>query len=83
MPVADAITRLKAKLKEIPNASKEHGPDVEILQFTEFGPVLAVRAYTHTDHYWQVYFDINKAIVAVGSEAGYPPVERTLKMRQP
>jgi len=83
VPVADAITRLKAKLKEIPNASKEHGPDVEILQFTEFGPVLAVRAYTHTDHYWQVYFDINKAIVAVGSEAGYPPVERTLKMRQP
>ena len=32
---------------------------------------------------WQVYFDINKAIVAVGSEAGYPPVERAIKMRQP
>ena len=45
------------------------------------GPVLAVRPYTHTDHYWQVYFDANKAIVAVGGEAPYPPIERTLKLR--
>jgi hypothetical protein len=45
-------------------------------------PVLAVRPYTHT-HYWQVHFDTNKAIVAVGGEGKYPPVERTLKMKQP
>jgi len=37
---------LKAKLGAIPNASPMLGPDVEILQFTEFGPVLAVRPYT-------------------------------------
>jgi len=80
--VNDAIARLKAKLSVIPNASKEQGPDVEVLQFTEFGPVLAVRPYTHTDHYWQVYFATTKAIIEVGGEAGYPPVERTLKMRQ-
>src|SRR5262249_38433754 len=48
VPVADAIARLKVKLAEIPNTSKEQGPDVEVLQFTEFGPVLAVRPYTHT-----------------------------------
>jgi len=82
VPVADAIARLKIKLAEIPNVATSPAPDVEILQFTEFGPVLAVRPYTHTDAYWQVYFDANKAIVAVASEAGYPAVERTLRMRQ-
>jgi small conductance mechanosensitive channel len=82
VPVADAIARLKAKLVEIPNVAKTPAPDVEILQFTEFGPVLAVRPYTYTDHYWQVYFDVNKAIVAVATEAGYPAVERNLRMKQ-
>ncbi len=79
--VNDAIRRLKAAIGAIPNASKTTGPDVEILSFTEFGPVLAVRPYTHTDHYWQVYFDTNKAIVAVASEAGYPAVERSLHVK--
>jgi small conductance mechanosensitive channel len=36
------------------------------------GPVIAVRPYTHTDHYWQVYFDTNEAIVRVCTEAGWP-----------
>jgi small conductance mechanosensitive channel len=31
-----------------------------------------VRPYTHTDHYWQVYFDTNEAIVRVCKEAGWP-----------
>jgi len=79
--VHDAIERLKKKLIAIPNVVAEPAPDVEILTFTEFGPVLAVRPYTHTDHYWQVYFDGNKAIVAVVGEAGYPPVERTLQVK--
>ena len=81
--VADAVSRLLAKISEIPNVSKEVPPSVEILTFTEFGPVLAVRPFTHTNHYWQVYFDTNKAIVAVGGEAGYPAVERNLKLRTP
>jgi small conductance mechanosensitive channel len=79
----DAIARLKEKLKAIPNVAVAPEPDVEILTFTEFGPVLAVRPYTHTDHYWQVYFDGNKAIVAVAGEAGFPPVERNLRMKNP
>lgn len=79
--IADAVERLKSKLTAIPNVVGAPAPDVEILHFTEFGPVLAVRPYTHTDHYWQVYFDANKAIVAVGGEAKYPPVERTLKVK--
>ena len=79
--VEDAIVRLKAKLSEIPNVAKDPAPDVEILTFTEFGPVLAVRPYTHTDHYWQVYFAGNKAIVAVAGEAHFPPVERNVRMQ--
>ena len=37
-------------------------PEIEILDFTLAGPVLAVRAFCHTDHYWDVYFAINKII---------------------
>lgn len=81
--VNDAIARLKAKVATIANVSTTTPPDVEVLTFTEFGPVLAVRPHTHTDHYWQVYFDTNKAIIAVAGEAKFPPVERSLKLKQP
>jgi small conductance mechanosensitive channel len=81
VPVADAIARLKGKIATIPNVSPTQGPDIEILQFTEFGPVLVVRPYTHTENYWQVYFDTNRAILAVATEAGYPAVERTFRMQ--
>jgi len=30
------------------------------------GTVIAVRPFCHTDHYWQVYFDTNKAIADSG-----------------
>jgi small conductance mechanosensitive channel len=79
--VADAIERLTAKIKSIPNVSSEIQPSIEVLTFTEFGPVLAVRPFTHTDHYWQVYFDTNKAIISVAGEAGFPPVERKLAVK--
>ena len=79
--VTDAIARLTAKIAAIPNVSSEVPPVIEILNFTEFGPVLVVRPFTHTDHYWQVYFDTNKAIVQVAGEAGFPPVERKLTVK--
>lgn len=69
---ADAIRLLKGRLRRIPNVVAEPAPDVEILTFTPLGPVLAVRPYCHNDHYWQVYFDTNRAIREVGGEAGYP-----------
>ncbi len=78
----DAIARLKAALAAIPNVSKEAGPDVEIIDFTPMGPVLAVRPYCHTDHYWQVYFDTNKAIVQTFGGAGYPVPEQHYRVRQ-
>ena len=70
-----AIARLKDAVSRIANVSTEQPPDVEILQFTPEGPLLAVRPYTHTDHYWQVYFDTHKAIVSTFGAAGYPTPE--------
>ena len=73
--VHDAIRRLKEVLPNIANVVPEPRPDVEVVTFTERGPVLAVRPYVHTNHYWQVYFDTNKAIRDTFGAAGYPAAE--------
>ncbi len=69
---ADAIARFKAAVAKIPNVMTEPAPDVSLLDMNLVGPVIAVRPYCHTDHYWQVYFDTNEAIVRVCKEAGWP-----------
>lgn len=80
--VQDAVKRLREAISKIPNVRKAPPPDVEIIDFTARGPVLAVRGYAHTDHYWQVYFDINRAISDTFGEAGYPVPEEHMHMRQ-
>jgi small conductance mechanosensitive channel len=40
-----------------------------------------VRPYTHTDHYWQVYFDTNRAITETFGAAGYPVPESHVNIR--
>lgn len=71
-----AIALLKAKISQIPNVIKDPAPEVEILTFNLAGPVLAVRPYCNNAHYWQVYFDTNKAICETFGEAGYPVPEQ-------
>jgi len=78
----DAIGRLKEALAKIPNVAREPAPDVEVVDFNDRGTVLAVRPYTHTDHYWQVYFDTNKAIGDTFGAAGYPVPESHVRMKQ-
>ena len=68
----DAIARLKAAVAKIPNVATSPAPEVSLLDLNLVGPVIAVRPYTHTDHYWQVYFDTNEAIVRTAQEAGWP-----------
>ena len=68
----DAIDRLKAAVAMIPNVSREMPPEVNLLDIKLEGPQISVRPYTHTDNYWQVYFDTNEAIVRVCKEAGWP-----------
>ncbi len=70
--VHDALRRLRERVAKIPNVPATPAPEVDLLTFTLAGPVLSVRPYTHNDHYWQVYFDTNLAIVEVGGQAGYP-----------
>ncbi|KAI3606852.1 Small-conductance mechanosensitive channel [Cupriavidus necator H850] len=68
---AHAAALLKTRIAEIPNVLAEPPIDVEILEFTLVGPVLAVRPHCHNDHYWQVYFDTNRIIRESFGQAGY------------
>jgi len=57
-----AMEQLRRRIAAIPNVMVQPGPDVEILELNAAGPLLAVRPYTHTDHYTQVYFDATRVI---------------------
>lgn len=76
-----AIHLLKERLVKIPNVISDPAPDVEILQFNLAGPMLAVRPYCHTDHYWQVYFDTNRLIRESFGEAQFPVPEQHYVVR--
>ena len=67
-----AMALLREKVGQVPNVLAEPKVDVEILEFTLVGPVLAVRPYCHNDNYWQVYFDTNRVIREALAEAGFP-----------
>jgi small conductance mechanosensitive channel len=77
----EAIRLMKERLAKIPNVKADPPPDVEILDFNLAGPVLAVRPYCHTDHYWQVYFDTNRAIREAFGAAGFPVPEQHVALR--
>jgi len=72
----EATKLLKAGLTKVPHVLHEPVPDVEILQFTPAGPLLAVRPYCSNEHYWQVYFDTNRLIRESFTQAGYPVPEQ-------
>jgi small conductance mechanosensitive channel len=76
-----AIAVLKERLAKIPNIAATPRPDVEILQFNPLGPVLAVRPYCNNEHYWQVYFDTNRAIREAFGAAGFPAAEQAIVVR--
>ena len=78
----DAIARLKAAVARIPNVAASPEPGVSLLDMNLVGPVIAVRPYTHNDHYWQVYFDTNEAIVRTAREAGWPAPTPSQIVRQ-
>lgn len=77
----EAIERLRPAIAAVAHVAADPAPDIEILEFTPEGPKLCVRPYTHTDHYWQVYFDTHKAIVRTFTEAGYPVPETPMAYR--
>ncbi len=81
--VKDAVAMLKERIAKIPNVLAQPAPDVEILQFTLAGPVLAVRPYCSNTHYWQVYFDTNRVIRDSFSSARYPVPEQHFRVQSP
>lgn len=68
----EAMAKLKQAVARIPNVADAPAPLVEILEFNAYGTLLVVRPFCHNSHYWQVYFDTNRTIQAVSTEAGYP-----------
>ncbi|MBU5611365.1 mechanosensitive ion channel family protein [Geomonas azotofigens] len=67
-----AMELLRGKLATVPNVLSQPPVEVEILEFTLVGPVLAVRPFCHNDNYWQVYFDGNRTIRESLATAGFP-----------
>lgn len=78
----EAAARLKAALARIPNVLASPEPEVEILDFTAMGPVLAVRPYCDNSHYGQVFFDTNRVIAETFGAAGYPVPEQRYRFVQ-
>src|SRR5215471_17831802 len=81
--VRDAVAILKDRIAKIPNVLTRPAPDVEILQFTLAGPVLAVRPYCNITNYWQVYFDTNRVIRDAFASARYPAPEQHFRVQSP
>lgn len=78
----DARARLRQAVSAIANVESNPAPEIDILEFNLAGTVLAVRPYCRNDHYWQVYFDTNKAISETFGQAGYPAPETHYAIRQ-
>jgi len=78
----DAIRRLKVALAAVPHIVAEPPPMLEIVDFNERGPVLAIRPYARPEHYWQVFFDTNRVIAETFGAAGYPVPESHVRMHQ-
>lgn len=76
-----AMARFKQAVSQIPNVLATPAPLVEIFEFNAYGTLLVVRPFCHNNHYWQVYFDTNRAIQAVCAEAGYPTPESRQAVR--
>ena len=58
----ETVVNRLVSVTQIPNVLDQPPPRVEILTFSAAGPVLTVRPYCRNEHYWQVYFDTNRAI---------------------
>jgi small conductance mechanosensitive channel len=63
--VETTMARLRERVRAVPHVVADPEPRVEVLTLSQTGVALSVRPFCHHDHYWQVYFDANRAIVEV------------------
>lgn len=80
-----AATLLKEAIAKIPNVLVEPEIMIEVLELNLMGTVIAIRPFTHNDHYWQVYFDTNYVIQQVLGQAGFtaPAPTQNIIIHQP
>jgi small conductance mechanosensitive channel len=74
----DAVKRLRSAIVRVKDVRAAPPPEIEIKQFAVEGPIVAVRAYCHNNHYTRVYFDINNMIAHEVGQVAYtisPPRE--------
>jgi small conductance mechanosensitive channel len=57
-----AADTLRERIGHIPNVLLTPPAAVEILKFSPAGATLTAQPYCRNEHYWQVYFDTNRAI---------------------
>jgi small conductance mechanosensitive channel len=74
LDVSEALQRINHAVSTVRNVLAEPRAEVEISKFTVEGPLITVRAYSHNDHYWQVYFDITRIVERELGRAIYPLV---------
>jgi small conductance mechanosensitive channel len=77
----DAIKRLQERVAAIPNVLANPAPSVDVLEFNQWGTVVAVRPFCHNNNYWQVFFDANRAIHEVGATAQFAVPEQRVALR--
>lgn len=74
MPYAESFPKIKAiileAIKDLPNVLQDPIPEVGIETFDSHSIVLAVRPYTHPDHYWDVTFAAHESIKAAFNTHG-------------
>lgn len=78
----EAIARIRAALATVPHVCSTPPPEIGIAEFSPEGPVLNVRPFTHTDHYWQVYYDTHRVVLGVLVDAAYPVPETPIRLRE-
>jgi small conductance mechanosensitive channel len=76
--VKEAAEKLHARIAKIPHVLKDPAPVIQVIELTAAGPLLVVRPFCHTDHYWDVHFDTFQVVYDTFKEAGYPaaPVQQ-------
>lgn len=74
--VLKAIQVLKEAVQKVPNVLEAPAIEVDLLSFTELGPVVAVRPSVASKNYGQAYFDCNRAVYESLGKAGYAGPKR-------
>jgi small conductance mechanosensitive channel len=70
--VKEAAEKLRARIVKIPHVLKDPAPVIQVIELTAAGPLLVVRPFCHTDHYWDVHFETFQVVYDTFREAGYP-----------